>query len=83
MFIWASDGVKLQSGCCCWVIEACSGPDGTNGVELGVKLGAVGLMLLLISMGGGMKKSQDVAGYAAAWPPVDGVKKAADELKVS
>ena len=48
-----------------------------------MKLGAVGLMLLLISMGGGMKKSQDVAGYATAWLPVDGVKKAADELKVS
>ena len=48
-----------------------------------MKLGAVGLMLLLISMGGGMKKSQDVAGYATAWLTLDGVKKAADELKVS
>ena len=48
-----------------------------------MKLGAVGLILLLISMGGGMKKSQDVVGYVTAWLLVDGVKKAADELKVS
>ena len=34
-----------------------SGPEGTNGVELGVKLGAVGRILLLISIGGGTKKS--------------------------
>ena len=48
-----------------------------------MKLGAVGLMLLLISMGGGVKKSQDVAGYATAWLPLDGVNVAADVLKLS